>query len=202
MNPVRVTDVEYIHFLIAAQRVYTWVEAAQSAPDTAAPPAHDAFVRLLHRQPPDTPALWQDVAPYVQPTTGLLLLDDTTLDKPYTRKIALVTRHWRGKQQQVVAGINLLTLVWTDGQATVPCDCRVYDTPLPDGHTNNDHVRAMLAIAKARAFAPRLVCFDSWSQQVGALQSRAVLALAVLDPPQAQPLGQPGWTGQCAAVHA
>ena len=56
MNPVRVTDVEYIHFLIAAQRVYTWVEAAQSAPDTAAPPAHDAFVRLLHRQPPDTPA--------------------------------------------------------------------------------------------------------------------------------------------------
>ena len=188
MNPPKVTDIDYIHFLIAAQRVYTWVEAAQSAPDTAAPPAHDAFVRLLHRQPPDTPALWQDMAPYVQPTTGLLLLDDTTLDKPYTRKTALVTRHWRGKQQQVLAGINLLT--------------RVYDTPLPDGHTNNDHVRAMLATAKARAFAPRLVCFDSWSQQVGALQSRAVLALAVLDPPQAQPLGQPGWTGQCAAVHA
>ncbi len=197
MNPPKVTDIDYIHFLIAAQRVYTWVDAAQSAP-----PAHDAFVRLLHRQPPDTPALWQDVAPYVQPTTSLLLLDDTTLDKPYTRKTALVTRHWRGKQQQVVAGINRLTLVWTDGQATVPCDCRVYDTPLPDRHTNNDHVRAMLATAKARAFAPRLVCFDSWSQQVGALQSRAVLALAVLDPPQAQPLGQPGWTGQCAAVHA
>ena len=106
MNPPKVTDIDYIHFLIAAQRVYTWVEAAQSAPNTAALPAHDAFVRLLHRQPPDTPALWQDMAPYVQPTTGLLLLDDTTLDKPYTRKTALVTRQWRGKQQQVVAGIN------------------------------------------------------------------------------------------------
>lgn len=162
MNAPKVSDIEYIQFLIAAQRVYTCTEAAQCAPATASPPAHDAFVRLLHRQPPDTAALWQEVAPYVQPTRGLLLLDDTTLDKPYARQIELVTRHWSGKHHAVVAGINLLTLVWTDGTACLPCDCRIYDKPLPNGQTKNEHFRAMLLTAKQRGFQPSLVCFDSW----------------------------------------
>jgi hypothetical protein len=39
-----------------------------------------------------------------------LILDDSTLDKPYARKMALVTRHWSGKHRRVVQGINLITL--------------------------------------------------------------------------------------------
>lgn len=166
MNPANVTDSDYIQFLIAAQRVDTCTEAAQCAPDAARPPAHDAFVRLLPGtlwvQPPDTAALWQEVAPYVQRARGLLMLDDTTLDTPYARNIDLVTRHWSGKHHRVVSGINLLTLVWTDGALTLPCDCRVYDKPLPDGQTKNEQFRAMLTAAKARQFTPRFVCFDSW----------------------------------------
>jgi hypothetical protein len=162
MNPAKVTDTDYIQFLIAAQRVYTCTEAAQCTPPTPHAPAHAAFVRLLHRQPPDTVALWQEVAPYVQRDTGLLVLDDTTLDKPYARKIELVTRHWSGNHHRVVSGINLLTLVWTDGTATLPCDCRVYDKPLPNGHPKHEQFRTMLATAKARGFAPHMVCFDSW----------------------------------------
>lgn len=162
MNAPKVRDIDYIQFLIAAQRVYTCTEAAHCTPETVQPPAHDAFVRLLHRQPPNTVALWQEVASYVQPTRGVLILDDTTLDKPYARQMDLVTRHWSGKHHQVVAGINLLTLVWTDGTACLPCDCRIYDKPLPNGNTKNEHFRAMLATAKQRGFQPSLVCFDSW----------------------------------------
>lgn len=101
----------------------------------------------------------------------MLILDDTTLDKPYAHKMELVTRHWSGKHHQVVAGINLLTLVWTDGHATLPCDCRVYDKPLPHGQTKNDHFRAMLAVAKQRGFAPRYVCFDSWYSSLDNLKA-------------------------------
>lgn len=162
MNAPKVTAIDYIQFLIAAQQVYTCTEAAACAPDTAAAPAHDAFVRLLHRQPPDTAALWHEVAPNVQVHRGLLILDDTTLDKPYARHIDLVTRHWSGKHHRVVAGINLLTLLWTDGSACLPCDCRIYDKPLPNGNTKNEHFRTMLATAKQRGFTPNLVCFDSW----------------------------------------
>ena len=45
----------------------------------------------------------------------MLVLDGTTLDKPHARKMELVTRHWSGKHGRVVRGINLLTMLWTDG---------------------------------------------------------------------------------------
>jgi putative transposase len=171
MNRPKVREVDYIQFLIAAQRVYTCTEAAQCAPNSAQPPAHDAFVRLLHRQPPDTAALWHEVAPYVPPSCGLLILDDTTLDKPDARQMDLVTRHWSGTPHRVVAGIKLLTLLWTDGTACLPCDCRIYDKPLPTGNTKHEHFRAMLLTAKQRGFTPSLVCFDSWSSSLDNLKA-------------------------------
>ena len=53
MNPARCDDLDYIHFLIAAQKVFTCTEAARCAPEGERAPAHDAFTRLLQRQPPD-----------------------------------------------------------------------------------------------------------------------------------------------------
>ena len=60
MNPPKCDDLDYIHFLTAAQKVFTRTEAARCAPEGAHPPAHDAFTRLLQRQPPDTEALWRE----------------------------------------------------------------------------------------------------------------------------------------------
>ena len=91
---------------------------------------------------------------------GLLLLDDTTLDKLYAQKMDLVTYHWSGKHGRVVRGINLQTLLWTDGEALIPCDFRVYATA-HDGKSRNDHFQAMLKEAKERNFEPRFVLFDS-----------------------------------------
>jgi putative transposase len=166
MRPPKVDEVDYIQFLIAAQKVFTCCEASRCQPCQNEVIAHDAFTRLLARQPPDTAALWQEVEPLVDKASGMLVLDDTTLDKPYARRIELVTRHWSGKHRCVVLGINLLTLLWTDGRAALPCDCRLYDKPLnggnTKGHTKNVHFQAMLTVAKARGFTPALVCFDSW----------------------------------------
>ena len=117
MNPPKCDDLDYIHFLIAAQKVFTCTEAARCQPEGQHSPAHDAFTRLLRRQPLDTEALWQEAKPFVDPKRGLLVLDDTTLDKPYAQQMELVTYHWIGKHQRVVRGIALLTLLWTDGQA-------------------------------------------------------------------------------------
>ena len=162
MRAPKVDESDYIQFLIAAQRVYTCTEAARCQPEDAPAPAHDAFNRLLTRQPPDTAALWQEVEPLVRKGTGILILDDTTLDKPHARKIELVTRHWSGKPRRVVWGINLLTLLWSDGAAALPCDCRLYDKPLEGGKTKNQHFLEMLQSAKERGFAPSMICFDGW----------------------------------------
>jgi hypothetical protein len=75
--------------------------------------------------------------------------------------MALVTRHWSGKHRRVVQGINLITLLWSDGDRCIPCDYRLYDKPT-DGATKNDHFRQMLATAHERGFQPECVLFDSW----------------------------------------
>jgi hypothetical protein len=173
MNAPRCSEHDYIAFLIAAQRVFSCTEAARCQPDAPMAPAHDAFTRLLTRVPPDTAALWDEARPFVRPREGLLVLDDTTLDKPYAKKMDLVTRHWSGKHRSVVWGINLQTLVWAgpgeaDVWCAVPCDVRVYDA---DGPSKNDQFREMLAVASERGFHPGCVLFDSWYSSLDNLKA-------------------------------
>jgi putative transposase len=161
MNVPKVSELTYITFLLAVPKNATCTEAARLCPESLGDPAHDAFNHLLHRQTSDTTSLWREAAPMVQKARGVLVLDDSTMDKPYAREIELVTRHWSGKHHRVVRGINLLTLLWTDGEALIPCDFRVYDKPI-GGSTKNEHFRALLTAAKERGFAPEFVRFDSW----------------------------------------
>jgi hypothetical protein len=161
MNAPKVTDLDYIHFLIAAPRVGSCSEAARVQPDGPRRAAHDALTRLLHRLEPDTLPRWREAEPHSDRKTGILVCDDTTLDKPYAQQIALVHRHGSGKQHRVVKGINLVTLLWSDGTDAIPCDYRLFDKPT-DELTKNDHFRAMRKTAKERGFHPRYVAFDSW----------------------------------------
>lgn len=160
-TPAKVSDVDYIQFLLAAQSAYSCVEAAQTDGASDEPPAHDAYARLLTRQPPDTEALWTETQPFVDKQAGVLVLDDTTLDKPHARHMALVHKHWSGKHHKSVLGINLVTLLWTDGGAKLPIDCRLSNAPV-DGVSKNLLFQQMLQTASERGFAPSYVCFDSW----------------------------------------
>lgn len=161
MNPRRCDDHDYIQFLIAAQTRYTCLEAARCQPERAAAPSHDSLNRLLNEVPPDTEDLWREAQGLVGRERGCLVLDDSTLDKFYAKKIELVTRHWSGKHHRVVQGINLLSMVWTDGSSVVPCDFRVYHKAA-DEQTKNDHFRDLLKVANERGFQPRFVLFDGW----------------------------------------
>lgn len=161
MNPAKVDELDYIQFLVAAQKVFSTVEAAKVRSKEAGAPAHDAYTRLLQRMPPDSQRLWAEVQPFVENEKGILVIDDSTLDKPYAHKMELVTSHWSGKHGKVVLGINLISLLWTDGQARLPCDFRIYNKKA-DNLTKNDHFRHMLSEAQERGFSPKLVAFDSW----------------------------------------
>lgn len=169
MNPPKCNEYDYINFLIAAQQAYSSVEAARTHPDEERGPAHDAYTRLLYRLSPDSEALWTEVAPLIDCKRGCLVIDDTTLDKPYASSMALVTRHWSGKHRRVVQGINLISLVWTDGECRLPCDFRIYNKT-QDGWSKNDHFQAMLKEAQARGFTPEWVIFDSWFSSLANLK--------------------------------
>lgn len=161
MNPPKVNEYDYIDFLIGTQQAYSCTEAARVQPEAENVPAHDAVTRMLHRLLPTTTRLWQEAQTHIELTKGVLIVDDSTLDKMYSRHIELVTRHWSGKHKRVVSGINLVTLLWTDGERYIPVDYRIYNKK-EDGLTKNDHFREMLQIAYERGFRPECVCFDSW----------------------------------------
>ncbi len=91
------------------------VEAERVQPKSDNAAAHDAITRLLHRMEPSTSQLWQEAQPQVRLSQGILVVDDSTLDKLYAEKMELVTRHWSGKHGRVVQGINLITLLWSEG---------------------------------------------------------------------------------------
>jgi predicted house-cleaning NTP pyrophosphatase (Maf/HAM1 superfamily) len=114
MNPPKCSDEDYINFLIATPRQVNATEAARVQPEAAKAAAHDAFTRLLHQLEPDADILWSEASSQVSLDKGILVIDDSTLDKPYAKKMDLVVRHWSGKHHKVVSGINLITLLWSD----------------------------------------------------------------------------------------
>jgi putative transposase len=160
MNASRCDDLGYIQFLVATQRTCSCTEAARVQTDSPFAPSHDSFTRLLHRLEPDPEALWNEAEPLIEKSKGVLVIDDSTLDKPHAKHIELVVRHWSGKHHEVVLGINLITLLWTDGDRKIPVDYRVFSKA--DGKSKHDHFWEMLVMAKARGFSPKYVLFDGW----------------------------------------
>jgi len=159
MNPPKCKEEDYIDFLIATQKAYSCTEAARVQPNERV--SHDAILRMLHRLEPTSESLWEESSQFVDKSKGYLVIDDSTLDKPYASKMDLVSYQWSGKHHRVVKGINLQSLIWTDGDSLIPIDYRIYDKA-KTGLTKNDHFREMLLKAKERRFSPKYVLFDSW----------------------------------------
>ncbi len=161
MNAAKVQAEDYIQFVLSTPKVVSATEAERVSNFKPNPPAHDAFRRLLTRLEPSSDELWREVQPLIKPDDGVLIFDDTTLDKPYAQYMPLVGRHWSGKHHRVVQGINLVTALWSDNTCSYPCDYRVYSKSL-DSKTKHDHFREMLKVAQERGFQPRCVLFDTW----------------------------------------
>jgi hypothetical protein len=162
MNAPRCNEKDYISFLLVSPRVFSATEAERLQPQEPDSPAHDSITRFLHRQDPDPSALWKEVQPFLRKDDGILVLDDSVLDKFYARHMGLVGRFWSGKHKRVVQGIDLVSLLWTDGDILCPCDFRLVNPADGKSVTKNDHFQDMLATAQARGFQPQCVLFDSW----------------------------------------
>jgi hypothetical protein len=129
--------------------------------------AHDAYTRFLQRLPPDTGILWKESKELIT-FKGMIIIDDSTLDKPYADNMELVTYHWSGTHHKVVKGINVITALWTNGKRIIPTDYRVYNKL--DGKTKNDHFGDLVRVAKERKLNPEYIGFDSWYSSIDNLR--------------------------------
>jgi putative transposase len=159
MNTPKYQEEDYINFLIATQKAYSCTEAARVQPNKSV--SHDSILRILYKLDPTSDSLWEEACRYVNKARGCLIIDDTTIDKPYANKMDLVYYQWSGKHKRVVKGINLQSLIWTDGDSLIPLDYCIYDKA-KTGLTKNDNFRSMLLKAKERGFFPEYILFDSW----------------------------------------
>lgn len=160
MNKQKCSEYLYVQFLIAAQSNFTSTEFAKVSPVNGM--AHDSPTRMLSAEKLTPNILWKNVKEHVDLNSGFLIVDDSVLDKPRSQEMDLVHWQYSGAHHQVVKGIGLESLIWTnDADKHIPVDFRIYDKGT-DGKTKNEHFRDMISLAKYRGFHPEFVLFDGW----------------------------------------
>lgn len=123
--------------------------------------SHDSVNRFLLREAYEPQDLFNEAQGLLNLIGGTLSVDDSTLDKPYSQHMALVSYVWSGKHHRVVKGLNLITLYYTDGQGRgLPVNYRVYDKA--ENKTKNEYFRDMLAQVLEWGLQPAFVTGDSW----------------------------------------
>ncbi len=158
----------YTKFLIANHNRYSGVELSKTAGD---PLSHDSVSKWLRDEDFTPQDLWPQVKDMVEKEKGYLIVDDSVLDKRFSRHNELVGRHWSGNEHHIICGIDLVTLLWTDGDECIPVDYRIYQSEKSGEKTKNDHFRDMLATAQERGFKPRYVLGDCWYGSVENLKA-------------------------------
>jgi putative transposase len=158
MKP-KCNEYDYSQFLLASQGNYTCTEFEKVCGRKM---AHDSPTRLLRKEKLTPKVLWKNIKAHIQPSAGFLIIDDTVIDKPRTKKSDLIRWQYSGTHHGIVKGVGLETLLWTNNNNEhIPVDYRFYakDT---DGKTKNQHFVEMLKMAQHRGFKPKYVLGDSW----------------------------------------
>ena len=132
--------------------------------------SHDSVNRFLLREAYEPHDLFTEASKLLNLVGGTLNVDDSTLDKPYSQRMELVSHVWPGKHHRVVKGLNLITLYYTDPQGrSLPVNYRVYDKS--EGKTKNDYFLDMLADVLAWGLQPDFMTGDSWYSCVANLKA-------------------------------
>lgn len=122
--------------------------------------SHDSVNRFLLRESYVAQDLFNESKKLLNLKGGTLSVDDSTLDKPYSQHMALVSHFWSGKHHRTVKGLNLITLYYTDVEGHhLPVNYRIYDKS--ENKTKNDYFKDMLIEVLAWGLEPAVVTGDS-----------------------------------------
>jgi hypothetical protein len=139
--------------------------------------SHDRIQRFLSKQDFTSTDLWQLVKPHVralQKDEGVIIIDDSIAEKPYTDENDIVCWHYDHAQDRQVKGINFLSALYHVPSVSLPVGFRVvakteYYTDKQDGKTKrrspvskNEHYQALLRQAKHNQIPFSFVLNDVW----------------------------------------
>ena len=115
---------EPLWIYLMALLYFTKVSTCSTMANAFASASHDRLTRMLHGDWSGQTLFDLALRLLFVVTGGCLILDDTVVEKPYARLLGEAAWVWSNKQQ-VVFGVSLVLLVWTDGEVRIPVGYRV-----------------------------------------------------------------------------
>lgn len=139
--------------------------------------SHDQVQRLLGKERFGPAELWQLVKPYIrqiQQEDGVIIIDDSIAEKPYTDENEIICWHWDHSQDRSVKGINFMTCLYHAGGYSLPVGFSIlakteYYLDKKDGKqkrrspvSKNEYYRELLTAAKRNQIPFQYVLSDVW----------------------------------------
>lgn len=85
--------------------------------------SHDQVTRYLSKKKKTSADFWLIVKPFVrkvQSTDGVLIIDDSIEEKPYTDENDIVCRHYDHPKDRLIKGINFVTALYHSKEVSLP----------------------------------------------------------------------------------
>src|SRR5689334_8222378 len=117
--------------------------------------SHDSLNRLLHSDYPWSRRLWELFSSRMIHQGGYLVLDDTTWQRQ-TKDSEAVAKVWSSSAGGVRLGMQVVLLIWTDGQRKIPLAMRLWQR---GGKSKVELAQEMLLEAAERGIGPKYVLF-------------------------------------------
>jgi hypothetical protein len=139
--------------------------------------SHDQITRFLAKRQFTSADLWQVVKPIVrqvQHPDGILIIDDTIEEKPYTDESELICWHFDHSKDRTVKGINFLSTLYAVNDVVLPVavamvtktetviDKKTGKEKQKSACSKNEHYRTMLRACVQNQIPFRYVLNDIW----------------------------------------
>lgn len=139
--------------------------------------SHDKITRFLGSEDFDAKTLWQTLKPLVrkyEQDDGVLIVDDTLEEKPYTDESELVCWHYDHSKGRTVKGINMVNVLYQTGDVRLPVNYVLIEKDLwvwdkkkqkevrKSSKTKNEPMREMLKMCAHNGVKFRYVLADIW----------------------------------------
>lgn len=138
--------------------------------------SHDQVSRMLNSERLDSKTWWLMVKPHVraiQQEDGVISIDDSIEEKPYTDENEIVCWHYDHAKQSTVKGINFITALYQANDVSLPVNFRLVSKTeyfidktgkqkRRSAISKNEHYRAMLQQCVRNQIPFRYVLNDIW----------------------------------------
>ena len=147
--------------------------------------SHDQITRFLSYSSFSSSYLWLSVKQTVREIeneTGVLIFDDSIVEKPYTKENELITWHYDPSKNRSVKGINILNAIYHVDNVNIPVAFEIINKPIEHldkktGQvkrrslvTKNDLLVQMLKTSHQNNLLYHYVLADNWYASVNNLK--------------------------------